>query len=103
MEKKLRTDEREAVALVVALPDGNTGVTRDVSASGLYFTMDGEFRRGNIIDFSITLSINDRPLLLVGQGEVVRVEEQGQHSGIAIKMLHSQMKDVSAAGPHADI
>jgi nitrous oxidase accessory protein NosD len=92
MKNEKRIADREPLALPVSVSEVGSGVTRDVSASGLFISLDGDFKECTIIDFTIELSINDRPVLLVGKGEVVRVESNGKNTGVAVKMLTSQLR-----------
>lgn len=92
MEVKRRIAERELLAVPVTVSGYGTGMTRDVSLSGLYFSIDGTVQPGAQIDFRIALDIHGQPLTLVGQGEVVRVEAQGRRSGVAVRMLASQLQ-----------
>jgi hypothetical protein len=94
MTTKKRLAEREPIALPVNVSGCGEGMTRDISTSGLYFSVEGDFTQGKVIDFSITLSVNNKPVLLVGQGEVVRVEAHGKQTGVAIRMLNSQLQEV---------
>jgi nitrous oxidase accessory protein NosD len=94
MTTKRRLAEREPIAVPVNVAGCGEGITRDISTSGLYLSVEGDFTQGKVIDFSITLTVNNKPVLLVGQGEVVRVEAQGKQTGVAIRMLNSQLQEV---------
>jgi PilZ domain len=87
-----RIEAREPVKLPVTLADGNTGTTRDVSVTGLFFEIDNKLELGSVVDFSIELSANGRSMLLTGQGEVVRIEARGTRTGAALRMLDSHLE-----------
>jgi len=55
---------------------GGTGVTRDVSTSGVYFLSEGSFEEGQQVSLTITLQHVDSegPLDVICRGRVVRAE-----------------------------
>ena len=63
-----------------------TGVTRNVSASGVFFETDVPYAVGSEISFSIEL-IGPRgdKLVLNCRGEIVRVEVDGDKVGLAVR------------------
>ena len=74
--------------------DGGVGVTRDLGASGVFFTCERGLTPGSRIDFTIVLDgLNqNRPLRLRCSGEVVRVETSGSTVGIAAKIEEYTIK-----------
>ena len=78
-------DQRLAVVLPVELWNGN-GVTRDVSASGVFFETGLTFSAGAGIVFSLLLEHADPggPMRLHCQGKVVRVERLRGKFGVAV-------------------
>lgn len=94
----MRTEAREQVELPVSLRDIGAARTRDVSATGLYLETDGTLVKGSVIDFSIELSIDNRSMLLTGQGEVVRVEVREGRTGVGIRMLDSRLEINTSVG-----
>src|SRR5687768_10058616 len=59
-------------------------LTRDVSASGVYFETDHDLEPGATVEFSFILKNPDGPpLLLTCKGAVVRVERKGEALGVA--------------------
>ena len=92
MRSEKRNAPREAAELTISLADGSAGTTRDVSATGLFFEMDNKLELGSVVDFRIELSANGRSMLLTGQGEVVRIEARGTRTGVALRMLDSQLE-----------
>ena len=84
------TDRRQARRYRTAIPvelEQRTGLTRDVSASGVFFETDSSFPVGVTISFSLVLEHADPggPLRLQCQGEVVRVERLESKVGVAVR------------------
>jgi hypothetical protein len=92
-----RSEVRERVRLPVCLSGGRSGLTRDVSASGLSFDFNGRLEAGSTIELSIALPDNDRPMRLKAQGMVVRVEPRGSGYGVGVRMSNSTLEQVDAA------
>lgn len=71
----------------VELKDG-AGVARDMSTSGVYFTCENGMPMGSRISLTILLdaTLDNPPLRLHCQGEVVRVAADGTSVGIAVKI-----------------
>ena len=67
---------RHRMSLPVRYP-GGTGVTRDVSSTGVYFLSGGSFEEGQQVSLAISLehSNPEGPLDVTYRGVVVRVEE----------------------------
>lgn len=86
-----RVERREAprfpVALAVKLAHGE-GRTRDVSASGVFFTTQGPFSPGTHIRFAIELEHADPGgvMHITCGGEVVRVEPRPNAIGVAVRI-----------------
>jgi hypothetical protein len=80
-----RKAERFQVRLCVEL-QGGTGTTRDLSACGVFFETDRVLALGEVIQFAIILEHVDpsRPLRLQCRGQVVRVEQHGDTTGVAV-------------------
>jgi len=92
MRSEKRNAPREAAKLTISLVDGSAGITRDVSATGMFFELDNKLELGSVVDFHIELSASGRSMLLTGQGEVVRIEARGTRTGVALRMLDSQLE-----------
>jgi hypothetical protein len=76
----------------VHLGDSQTGVTRDVSASGIFFETDCRFAKGSSIHFTIDIEAAAGKIALNCQGEIVRVEERAGRVGVAVKIVESVLK-----------
>lgn len=76
---------RHPMALPVDVAGTGPGLTRDVSASGVYFECGGGLEAGSPIQFDVTLDHAERGerYRLRCSGAVVRVEEKGGRVGVA--------------------
>lgn len=82
------TEKRIAPRHLGKLPvklKGAKGITRDFSSTGIFFKTNRSFSPGQPIEFTIELKHVDPkgPVKVKCQGEIVRVEEEGQQIGIA--------------------
>ena len=87
MKLDRRTEVREPIRLPVAFKGGVTGVTLDVSPSGLSVELDDVPDEDSAIEFSITLFDDGRPLNFRAQGQIVWVEPLGERYGIGVQIL----------------
>ena len=94
MKSEHRTEPREPVSLPLRLGRGLSAVTRDISASGLFFETDSEQRVGNLIDVEIDLDTPGGPMKLKAQGRIVRIESHGSQTGVGVKLLSSRLEAV---------
>jgi hypothetical protein len=90
-ELEKRSKERVSTALPVILGQA-AGVTRDVSASGIFFETSAALDAGGSIDFSIELESPGGKMLLICSGEIVRKESRGDRLGVAVKITDSRME-----------
>jgi len=84
-------DRRRAERYYVSVPiefQGGRGTTRDVSEFGVRFETDGWFRPGALIRFLLLFNdIAGYPSWrIAGAGEVLRVEEYGSRSVVAVRV-----------------
>jgi len=91
-----RTERREAPRFDVTLEvkfDGGRGLTRDVSASGMFFTTELPFRVGAPIRCTLVLEHahpgNRREVTC--EGVVVRVQPGAQTNGVAVSIDSSDI------------
>ena len=69
------------------------GITRDVSASGVFFwTSESVCALGELISFSVELKRPEGRLMLKCQGDVVRTEPRSGMLGVAVRITNSTMK-----------
>jgi hypothetical protein len=71
---------------------GTQGVTRDISASGMFIVQDSEQEIGSRIDFWVDLDTVGGKLKLCCEGEVVRVEKIDGRFGIGVRILSQLIK-----------
>lgn len=94
MFKEHRIEPRERIALPLNLGNGAQGMTRDISASGLFFETDREQRVGSLIDFEIEFDRLGGLMKFKAQGEIVRIEPRGDKAGAALKFLITRLEPV---------
>ena len=89
-------DRRRNTRMDVALPvilDNATGVTRDVSASGVFFWTDGgSFTAGDPINFAVQIRRPAGKMTLMCRGDVVRAEQYEAMLGVAVRITESTME-----------
>ena len=89
-----RREERVPAALDVTL-DGAKGVTRDVSASGIFFETDAEYAAGSDISFSVNLETPGGKMVLNCKGAIVRVERGADRLGVAVRITESSIREIA--------
>ena len=97
-----RREDRMFARRLVRL-DRGTGVTRNISASGVFFVTGGDYVPGNKINFTIELAgLRGGTLMLRSWGKIVRVEIRHGIVGVGAKILASKLetkiRDTSASG-----
>ena len=91
MHAEKRRHQRIHIALPVFLSDA-TGVTRDVSASGMFFWTAGACPPGEPIGFEVELRRPGGKMRLKCRGDVIRTESDTARVGIAVKITDSAME-----------
>ena len=87
-----RRGQRIHTALPVFLKNVQ-GVTRDVSASGVFFwTSESTCALGELISFSVELKRPEGRMMLKCHGDVVRTEPGIEKLGVAVRITDSAMK-----------
>ncbi len=88
-----RLEHRVAAALPVTLEGagGVNTVTRDVSASGLFFETDAVLAPGAMINLVMELETPGGKRVFHCQGSVLRVEAAANRIGCAVKILESRL------------
>ena len=94
MKGTYRIEPREQITLPLQLIGGGNGVTRDISACGLYFETDSEQQVGSLIEFEIELDTPGGPMKFKAQGQIVRIEPLGGRTGAGVKLLASRLVPV---------
>lgn len=88
-----RKEERVSTALPVDLGSA-TGITRDVSASGIFFETDATYALDSTVSFTVELDTPGGKMQLKCQGEIVRIEPRYERVGIAVKITQSVMEEI---------
>jgi hypothetical protein len=94
-DNEQRREERVPASLRVGLDKGS-GVTRDVSASGVFFETEAAYAAGSTIRFTIDLGTPGGDMVLSCQGDIVRVENRGGRIGVAVKITESSIRAAAA-------
>jgi hypothetical protein len=68
------------------------GVTRDVSASGVFLWTDAACVPGETISFSVEFKRPGGKVLFICRGDVVRTEPHEAGLGVAVKITESTMQ-----------
>jgi hypothetical protein len=76
--------------------NGVSGITHNVSATGLYILQSQQCETGSHIDFWVDLNTPGGKLKLCCEGEVVRVDKVDDRFGIGVKILSQVMKTVDS-------
>lgn len=66
--------------------NGTHGVTRNISASGVYIETDAAQAPGSRVQFTVEMMVAGQMVRMVCTGEVVRVDQKGGTVGIAAKL-----------------
>jgi len=69
--------------------DGASGMTRNVSATGVYFETTAEQVPGSRVHFVVEVTVKGERLKMVCAGDVVRVDRKPGAVGIAVKLSSS--------------
>ena len=93
MLKERRTESREVLGLPCLLSDGGYGMTRDISASGVFFETDwGAPSTGSVLELEFTLDSPSHCFRFIAFGSVMRTERQAGKSGVAVKVHATRME-----------
>ncbi len=83
---------RYPVSLAVETEQGK-GLTRDISALGIYFETEERYSAGAPIRFTLVLEYSEPgPLHLSCVGEVLRVDAHGDRFGVAASITSQSIK-----------
>ena len=86
-----RREKRVAASLQARVNEAEC-LTRDVSPSGVFLESTSVFDLGEKIDFVIDLDSPGGKLILRCSGEVVRIEQQHEKMGVAVKIVESSIR-----------
>ena len=76
----------------VRTASGVSGLTTDISATGLFFELDEKQELGSVISFSVELDTPGGKLTIVCEGKVVRVEEEAGKVKVATKIMSQSIE-----------
>jgi hypothetical protein len=85
-----RLHMREDLALPLKLDDNSSGLTRNLSASGLYLEIVGMYRPEGPVVFELETG----RLKFTAQGDVVRLDYGRSKTGVAIKFAFDRLKAI---------
>lgn len=94
-ERGQRLADRFASELPIHL-NGVDGLTKNVSATGVYFETTASADPGSKVTFMVEVAINGQSVNMVCSGLVVRVERQPDKVGVAVKLTSSFFTDAIA-------
>ena len=87
-----RREERMSMRRPVQL-DRGTGITRNISMSGVFFETDVGYASGSVIIFSIELDGPAEKKVMLGcRGMIVRVERRDGKACVAVKIVASKVE-----------
>ena len=69
--------------------NGAQGLTRNISASGVYFETDVLQAPGTRVSFTVEMHVNGKKMNMVCEGEIVRVEQRNGKIGVAAQLVNS--------------
>lgn len=93
-----RKEERIVTSVPVDLGE-SSGITRDVSASGIFFETDASYSPGRVINFKVKLDTPSGKMKLRCWGSVVRVEPRNGKTGVAVHITESVMEASKESTP----
>lgn len=92
MSETKRRDTRVKAVLPLNMQGRVAGVTKDVSASGVFFETDHDMADGSPIEFAMEIDGPSGKMVLRCSGQVVRVDRSGTKVGVAVKILESKLE-----------
>jgi len=89
--RNMRGEERVNAALPVAF-GADSGVTRDISASGILFETDATLQPGGAIEFLVDFKGPNGKMILKCSGLILRAETVDARTRVAVKIIESAMQ-----------
>lgn len=90
-QEEKRRAERISTPLPVHIGDA-IGITRDVSATGVFFETETPFSIGTSISFEVQFATPSGGLVLRCRGDIVRVETRERCVGVAVRIVDSAVE-----------
>lgn len=88
-----RIDPRETLRLPLRLGDGTTAMTRDVSPSGMYFEVPGDYALVGPVVFELELA--EANMKFTAHGEIVRIDRMPGYTGVAVKLIAPKLEPLA--------
>jgi hypothetical protein len=92
-----RKQHRERLVLPIQIRDDGVALTRDVSAAGVFFYVEGEHAIAGMVDFQ--MQALDTGLTFTALGEIVRVEYSPGWTGVAVRWVTTALTVDEQPGP----
>lgn len=96
-----RTSDRVSSELPLEI-GGIAGLTRNVSATGVYLETTADQVPGSRVHFVVEVNVKGELLKMVCAGEVTRVEHKAGTVGVAVKLTSSFFTDTDHAEDPAE-
>jgi hypothetical protein len=90
MFEERRIDPRERIELPLRLANDEQAVTRDISATGFFFEMEGYPRLDGPLDFE--LDFPQMKMRLTSSAEIVRIERDAGRTGVAVRLVEPRLE-----------
>ena len=87
-----RIAPRERLSLPLKLRDGSQALTRDISATGLFFEMEGEHLLSGLVDFEMHLP--EARVKFTSCGEIIRLEHSSGRTGVAVRLIAARLEPI---------
>ncbi|QWD67576.1 PilZ domain-containing protein [Polynucleobacter sp. VK25] len=76
----------------VYAPDGAQGLTKDISATGIFLELDSKQKPGSIISFWVELDTPGAKMKLICEAKVVRVEQEDGKTKLGTKIISQELQ-----------
>ena len=89
-----RKEERTVIELPLAFDDVK-GVTRNLSASGMFFWTDSSpaFAVGDRVAITLEVIRSGRKIKPKCEAEIVRIEPRGKHTGVGLRIVEPEVDE----------
>lgn len=71
-------------------------MTRDISATGLFFVMDGWHAPQGPLEFELQLA--EFAMKFTAAGEIVRIEHRDGRTGVAVRLVNPRLDLIDGTG-----
>jgi hypothetical protein len=95
MFEERRTDPRERIELPLRLGNDAQAITRDISAAGFFFELEGDHRLDGPVDFE--LEFPQMKMRLTSSAQIVRVERNAGRTGVAVRLVEPRLEALEEA------